>query len=476
MIKRNTFKTLIFLVAGASFYSCVPDLSVRQASDRLPEEYQSNSDTTNSAQINWRQYFNDDHLISLIDTALRNNQELSITLQEIEIANNEVKARKGEYLPFLNVSAGGSVDKVGRYTRPGALEATTDIEPEKEFPEPFGDIQAGLYASWEIDAWKRLRNAKKSAYMDYLASLEGRNFMVTNLISEIANTYYELLALDNQLELVRQNIRIQSNALEIVKVQKLAARVTELAVRRFEAQLLDTRSLEYGIRQQIIETENRLNFLVGRYPQPVNRNSESFFSLIPDSVRAGIPSQLLDNRPDIRRAHYELEAAKLDVQVAKAQFYPSFGISAGLGYQSYNPSNLFKTPESLLYMLGADLTAPLINRKAIKSMYFNANSRQKQALIDYEQTVLRAYIEVSNQLSNITNLQSTYDLKTRQVQALNESITISNNLFLSARADYMEVLLTQREALESRFDLIETKMQQIHAWVNMYRALGGGWN
>ncbi|MEQ9287120.1 MAG: TolC family protein [Cyclobacteriaceae bacterium] len=457
--------------------ACTPDLAVKKTVGITPpEHYQQSRDTVSTAGIKWQEYFSDPHLIALIDTALRNNQELNITLQEIEISRNEVRARKGEYLPFVDVSAGAAVDKVGRYTRKGALEANNEIEAGKEFPEPLGDFTFGAYASWEVDVWRKLRNARKAAYMRYLSSIDGKNFMVTHLIAEIANSYYELLALDNQLAIVKQNIELQGNALEIVKVQKQATRVTELAVRRFEAQVLDTRSLQYNIQQQIIETENRINFLVGRYPQPIERNAGSFNDLVPDVIQSGIPSQLMENRPDVRQAEQLLAATKLDVQVARARFYPSFGVVAGVGFQAYNPSSLIKTPESFLYNFGVDLVGPLVNRNAIKAMYYNANSKQIQAVYHYERTLLRAYLEVVNQLSNMTNLQSSYDLKAQQVQALTASVNISNDLFTSARADYMEVLLTQRDALESKFELIETKMQQMNAWVNIYQALGGGWN
>ena len=228
--------------------------------------------------------------------------------------------------------------------------------------------------------------------------------MVTNLIAEIANSYYELLALDNQLDIVKKNIDIQEKALHIVKLQMEAARETQLAVRRFEAQLLHTQKLQFGIIQQITETENRINFLLGRYPQPVARKSSDFQNITPEMVKVGVPAQLLENRPDIRQAELELAAAKLDVKVAKAQFYPSLGISGAVGYQAFNPSYLVKTPESMLYSLGAELTAPLINRNAIKAMYYNANAKQIQAVYDFERTVLNAYIEVANQVSKIRNL------------------------------------------------------------------------
>lgn len=463
---------MLLLVTACS----VPSLVHRTENKTVPASYNHSQDSTNTAKIRWRDFFTDRYLTDLIDTALRNNQELNITVQEIELARNEIRARKGEYIPFAGLQGGAGVDKVGRYTNIGASEATTDIAPEKETPEPLPNYLVQAFATWEVDIWHKLRNAKKASVNRYLSSIEGRNFMVTNLIAEIANSYYELLALDTQLEIVKQNIEIQTNALQIVRLQKESARVTELAVRRFEAQVLNTRSIQYDIQQRIVETENRINFLVGRYPQPIRRNSQTFTSLIPSTIYTGIPAQLLANRPDIRQAELELMATKLDVKSARANFYPSLRISAAIGLNAFNPSYLVKTPASMLYSLAGDLVAPLVNRNAIKATYASANARQVQAVYNYERTLLNAYIEVANQLSRIGNLEKSYELKEKEVQALTQSITISNNLFSSARADYMEVLLTQRDAQESKFQLVETRMQQMNAMVTIYRALGGGWN
>jgi multidrug efflux system outer membrane protein len=476
MLKKNQIQYVSILSVFLVLTACkIPAITEKNENKKIPAGYSYSQDTTNSAQINWKEYFNDNYLNNLIDTALKNNQELNIVLQEIDIARNEISIRKGEYLPFVGLKAGGGVDKVARYTSRGASEANIDIKPGKETPEPLGDMLIGAYANWEVDIWKKLRNAKKASVNRYLATIEGKNFVITNLIAEIANSYYELLALDNQLEIVQKNIDIQNNALKIVRVQKESAKVTELAVKRFEAEVLNTQSIQYNIQQQIIETENKINFLLARYPQPIPRQHQDFEHSVPQIIYAGIPAQLLDKRPDIRQAEQSLMAAKLDVKVAKARFYPSLGISAAIGYQAFNPAHFFKTPESLLYSLAGDITAPLINRNAIKADYYNANAKQIQAVYEYERTLLNAYLEVVNQMSKITNLEKSYGFKSRQVEALTQSITISGNLFASARADYMEVLLTQRDALESKFDLIETKLQQMNAMVNIYRALGGGW-
>ncbi|OXG01591.1 NodT family efflux transporter outer membrane factor (OMF) lipoprotein [Flavobacterium araucananum] len=446
----------------------------------VPESFGTTAQTqdanNNTSALQWKDYFKDQNLVDLIDVALKNNQELNITLQEIEIAKNDIRVKKGLLLPTVGVRAGAGVEKVGRYTSQGAGDATTEIKPGKETPDPLGDFTISAYANWEVDIWKKLRNSKKAALNRYLATVEGKNFVITNLIAEVADSYYELLALDNQLEIVKQTIKLQTNALEIVKIQKQAARATELGVKKFEAEVLTSQSLEFGILQQIKEAENKINFLLARYPQEIKRtDSTNFLSLLPAVVSSGIPSQLLANRPDVKQAELELVAAKLDVKVARSEFYPSLDISAAIGVDAFKPSYLFTFPESLLYSLAGDLAAPLINRNAIKAEFASANARQLQALYNYDRTILNAYLEVSNQLSKIENLQKGYDLKSKQVDALNTSIDVSNDLFKSARVDYFEVLMTQRDALEAKLELVDTKKEQLNAAVHVYRDLGGGW-
>lgn len=267
------------LLISTLFTACkVPSLVQKSAGKTAPANFRADQrqDSTNSATVNWKAFFTDPYLNALIDTALQNNQELNIFLQEIQIAQTEIRARKGEYLPFVDIAGGAGADKVSRYTSQGASDDITDIKPGKETPEILPNFLIGAFASWEIDIWRKLRNAKTSAVYRYQSTIEGKNFLVTNLVAEIAYSYYELLALDNQLEILKNNIEIQKNALEIVKLEKQSARVTELAVKKFEAEVLKNQSNQFYIQQQITETENRINFLVGRYPQPFARNSQNF--------------------------------------------------------------------------------------------------------------------------------------------------------------------------------------------------------
>lgn len=485
--KLRKFLNLSLMLGAVHLSACAPLLQGKMVDpDLLPEMYQQRqgnvkgdqlreASLNNTSETTWDLFFDDPHLVQLIDIALDHNQEIKMVMQDIQMANNEIYARTGEYAPFLSLKSTAEVEKSARYTRNGAVEANTEMRPGEEFPDPLPNFMVGVFASWELDVWRRLRNAKDVAVFEYMATVEGKKFMVTQLVAEIANSYYELMALDNKLKNMQDSIQIQKDVLQIIRKLKEAARANELAVKRFEAEVQKNQSEIYKIKQEIVETENKINFLLGRRPQPIVRSSDQFQSLAPKAVAAGLPSQLLSNRPDIKRAEHELEAMDLDVQVAKAKFYPSFGMNAGLGYQAFNPLYLVNTPQSITYSLSIDMAMPLINKNAITAEYQNANARQIQAAYEYERTILNAYREVSNQLARIENLQQNYTLKNEQVKTLVRSIDISGQLFKYARADYMEVLLTQREAIEARMELIETRQAQLGAMVDLYQALGGGW-
>lgn len=291
----------------------------------------------------------------------------------------------------------------------------------------------------------------------------------------MADHYYELLALDNQLDIIQQYIKLQQRALEISKIQKEAAAATELAVKKFEAELAKSKATEYTIRQEITEKENEINALCGRFPQPIVRTKESFMATIPQTVSTGIPSQLLANRPDIKQAELELKSAKLDVEAARKEFYPSLEISATLGLEAFKPSYLVKLPESMAASLAGELAGPLINKSAIKANFQTADAKQIQALYEYDKTILNAYLDVANLMSKIKNIDQYYQLKSQETKSLEQSIDIANQLFRNSRADYLEVLLNQRDALDAKMELVEAKQKQLSTVVDIYKSLGGGW-
>ena len=419
-------------------------------------------------------FFQDETLQVLIKTALENNQERNIVLQELRMAENEAKARGGEVWPFLSVGGGWDREKVGRYTRAGAVEEGLELAHEKNFPDPLSNFRLGAQVSWEIDIWRKLRNERDSAVLRYLSTVEGQRFLVTHLVAEVAETYYALLALDSRLTILDNTIALQQEALELVRLQKDAAATTQLAVTKFEAEVLGNQSERLVLQQERVREENRLHFLLGRYPEELARPAQDFTRLSPPTLAAGMPADLLRQRPDVRAAELAVKAAALDVAAARARFYPSIDLSAALGVEAFQLGRLDAMPESRAYGLGIDFLAPLLNRAGLKAAYGNATAEQEQALLRYQQTSLDAYLEVLNAFSALKNLSESAALKAQQVSALGNSVDAASRLFSSARADYMEVLMTQRDALESRLDLVDLREQQFRAAIRAYAALGGG--
>jgi NodT family efflux transporter outer membrane factor (OMF) lipoprotein len=455
--------------------SCgIPKLDRAKPGSPLPETFNGTTTAESSAQLEWCAFFDDPHLANLIQQALVGNQELRILNEEIRIANYEIMARQGEYLPFVSFGSRAALEKSSRFTREGAVEEELEVAPGKAFPEPLPDFLVAANVSWEIDIWKKLRNARSAAALRYLGTREGRNYVVTRMVAEVAENYYELLALDNRLATLDKTIQIQEQTLETAKALKAAARATELAVQRFEAEVRKNQSERLIIQQEIVEVENRINFLVGRFPQQVARASVNYIDLNLHALSLGVPSQLLQNRADIRQAERELAAAGLDVRVARARFYPSLTLTSDVGLRAFNPKYLFMTPESFFYNVAGELVAPLINKKAIQADYLTANSMQLQRVYDYQRVVLNAFTEVINRMAKVDNYGKSIELKKQQLASLEASVDSATLLFQNARAEYMEVLLAQRDLLEARMALIETKQQQLAALVSAYQALGGG--
>jgi len=442
----------------------------------VPKRYdtpQLQGSVDSAASISWRHFFSDPDLVSLIETALANNQEFNITIQDIEIAANEVKERQAEYLPKVGLGFGGSYIRPSENTPEGVLDKII----EKGFYRyPDFNLNLGPSLSWEVDIWKKLRNAKEAARMRMVAQYEVRNFLISRLVTEIARNYYELMALDNSLKIIEENISIQEAAFHKMQELKRYAKANQLGVNRFEAQLNKTKSQRSETSQSIVEKENRLKFLSGIYDKaPIVRHSDQLMTMPVHELQTGVPVQLLENRPDIRQAEAAIKAAKLDLKSVKAQLYPNLTIQAGTGFSGFSPALLFKTPASLLYNAMGDFTVPLINRRAIIARIQIADAYQTQTVLTYEQTLLKAYTDVLNQVSNIRNMQQAFDKKKREVVLLEESIGTANMLFKYAKATYVEVLLTQEEKLNAERELVEVKMNLVGSRVNLYRALGGGW-
>jgi NodT family efflux transporter outer membrane factor (OMF) lipoprotein len=458
--------------------SCIPNLRKPAPAPPLPEDFIGLSSSENSAQVGVEEFFDDPKLIGLIDRALFGSQELRILNENVQIASNEVLARRGAYLPFVTAGGSPSVSKPSLYTPEGAVENQLQVVPGVHFPNPLPNYVLGINLFWQVDIWRQLRNARDAAAQRVLAAAEERNYFVTRLVAEIAENYYGLMALDARLENLNRIIALQERSLEIAQARKQAARSTDLPVQRFQAEVRKNQSQKLIVNQDIIQVENRINFLVGRFPQPVERMPVNFFDLKLHALSLGVPSQLLHNRPDIRRAEREVAAAGLDVKVARARFFPVLTITGGVGYEAFNPRYLFITPEALIGNVGAGLVGPLVNFKAIKADYLTADARQLQSVYNYQRVVIDAFTQVVNRVAKVENYGRSIEIKKQQVESLEKAVGAATSLYQLPRAefpiDYLDVLTAQNELFEAIKDLIDTKREQLAAIVNTYQALGGG--
>jgi len=478
LILAGTLNWVLF-VAGCG----IPQLRQPDDNPSIPREFPVKarqevgpeaSAPENTSRLGYEEFFHDPVLNELIGTALSNNLELRKLNEEVQVAKNEVMARQGTYLPFVTIGGGGGLDKPSFYTRDGAIDRELQILPGRPIPDPIWNTALGLGLVWQLDIWRQLRNARDSAIKNYIAAREKRNYQVTRLVSEIADTYYRLMALDKRIDNLDLTIQLQEKSLETARAKKAAGRDSELPVQRFLAEVNRNQSQKLIVRQDIIEAENRINFLLNRYPQPVARDPSGFFNITITAVSAGLPAELLDNRPDIRAAAREVEATGLDIKVAKARFYPTLIINAGAGYAAFNPHYLLNTPEAIAANVVGNMVAPLINKKAIKADYMSANAKQLQAIYNYQMTILGAYTEVVNKLSMVENYSQSIEIKKKQLEALEASVDVATKLFQNARAEYIDVLFAQRDLMDARLVLIETKNLQLSAIVTAYQSLGGG--
>jgi multidrug efflux system outer membrane protein len=484
-------KHVLARAIACSFLLVLPSCGIPNLREAMPgaampanytARYNGTANSENSSQVPIEDFFNDPILSHLICQGLAGNQELKILYEDIQIARNVILGRSGAYLPSVSLGGLAGLERFSQFTALGAAEKELTYLPGRHFPDPMGNFLLSANISWQIDIWRQLHNAKDAAVLRYLSTAEGRNYAVTHLVAEIAENYYGLMALDKRLENLDTIIALQEKSLEIAKAKKAAARGTELGVQRFLAEVRRNQSQKLILQQDIIEVENRINFLVGRFPQPVERATGDFIDLNLHALSLGVPAQLLQNRPDIRQAERELAANGLDVKVARANFFPRLDIAnpdgqmGPVGYQAFNPKYLFWTPEALLVNVAGNLVVPLINKRGIRADYLTANARQLQSLYNYQRVILNAFTEVVNRVSKVQNYSKSIEIKKEQVKSLVASVDLASKLLLRAfpGVDYMDVLFAQRDLMDARMVLIETKQQQLSAIVNVYQALGGG--
>ncbi len=468
--------------------SCgMPRLRQPAPAPPLPASLNGQTDPENSAQVKVEEFFDDPLLDALIKDALAGNQELRILTEDVQIAGNELWGRTGAYLPFVALGASAGLEKLSQFTPLGVAERQLQYLPGKNFPDPPGNYLVAANISWQVDIWRQLRNARDSTKIRYFATGEGRNYVVTRLVADVAENYYRLMALDARLVNINRIIALQERSLDIARARKNAGRDTDLPVQRFQAEVRKNQSERSIVNQNIIEVENRINFLLGRFPQPIQRRHVDFIELNLHALSLGLPWQLLQNRPDIRQAERELAAAGLDVKVARANFLPRLGLAGPLGpggpyspvgWQAFNPRYLFFTPDAFIASLAGDLVAPVLNKRAIQAEYQNANARQLQSVYNYQRVIINAANEVITRSAKVENYRQSIEIKKQQVQSLESAVTAATNLYQLPRVelpiDYLDVLTAQNELFAAIRDQIEIKGEQLAAIVNTYQALGGG--
>ncbi len=475
---------LLLLVGGVLLLSACKVTQPAAPSSSLSLPGQFHAETTDSvssiASIQWRNYFEDSSLKNLIQLALDNNQDNRMTLERIAASRAQMRAAKAALLPAISGVAGASTTRFGEYTMNGVgnfdLNQSENVPDDKRIPDPYPDFLVGLSFDWEVDVWGKLKNRRKAAVARYLASESMSKAVQTWLISDVASTYYELLALDAEIDVLNENIELQKLGVQLITELKEGGKANQLGIDQFEALLLNSQAqLEEKLRVRQ-STTYALQRLIGKVEVPLERSQLDEALATPKFREVGLPAQLLQYRPDLREAELALEATRFDVIAAKAAFYPSLNLFGMAGFNAFDFSKLFFNPGSLAYQLGAGLAAPIFNRRQIQAQFEVAKADQRIALLEYEKRTLNAYLEVLDLINQIQTIENQLQYKGQEVSVLQRSIDNSNTLFSVGYANYLEVITAQSRALQSSIELADLKASQLQAQVQLYRALGGGWN
>ncbi len=474
LYKKIPFVILLLGLYGCKLMTPLP----RQTPLQTPRTFLERMDSASIGGMKVSEFFSDPNLVALIDTALARNQDIAMAFQRIELARADLWEREAALLPSVSAEASGGVRRYGEYTQEGVGNFDTNfsdnINPDQRMGNPLPDYFVGVRSSWEADIWGKLRTRRRATVLRFMASEKARQLVVTNIVAEVARLYYDMLTYDNELEIIERNRLLQKEALETIVIQKEAGRANELAVRQFTAQLLNTQTRAIRIQQQSMEAENRINLLLGRYTQPIARGAPILDQELPARIGVGIPAQMLRRRPDIQQAELELRAYESELQAARLAFLPSLNITPYLGFNAFRSSVLFN-PASIAFGLIGGLTAPLINRKPLRAGQRRAQAQATEALFNYNKTVLTAYQETALNLRTLDNMQKIALLKEIETTALQQGVSISNDLFLAGYATYLEVITAQRSVLEAELERTTIQQRRFQTLVSLYRSLGGGW-
>jgi outer membrane protein TolC len=439
---------------------------------RQPNEQVSVSDV----QACWKR---DSLLVQLIDSVLVRSNDIKIGFLEMAASRADFMYQRGVRMPTVGGIVQPSVRRFGKYTMDGIGNFDTNFSPnitdDQIIPKNLPDLQMGLQSSWEWDVWGKLAKRKKASALRYLATESGQQWLITSLVAEVAGAYGQLVALDQELDILKSNIAIQRKAFELVQVQKEAGVVNESAVQQLEAQWLNSRAQEGGVLQQITVLENQIRYYLNKPTGDIKRAPYPFQCALDSTLFANVKIDQLEKRPDIRQAKLNLSAAFESKESAELALKPSIVLSGILGVQGFQPAYLFQLPASMAYQFLGGITTPWLNRSAIKADILRSDAQWKAQDLAYQNALVKGYLEWDTQVKSLTYLQTQQQLKQREVLLTKGAISTVGTLFLTANASYLEVLTAQQNALRSELELLEISRNQWMRAINLYRVLGGGW-
>lgn len=461
MNKYNYKLIIIVLIIASIWSSCNITKPYTKPETATTYRGPENKDTINMATMKWSELFTDPALQQLISDGLAANLDLKIAVERINQAGVNVKLGKAAFLPSVN----------------GNLSVK---ESRLAFPQGFGlfdqstQYDLGISAGWEIDVWGKLKSVKKSALANLLAKDATKRAVQTQLIANIANSYHELLILDEQLKVLKKTAKNRESDAETIKVLFENSIINGVAVVQSEANFYEAELAIPDIEQKITETEHALCMLLAKSLTKIRRSSLEKQKLTYD-LKIGVPMQLLANRPDVQQAEYNLRAAFEESNAARAYFYPALTISGAAGFSSFGLKNWF-TNGGLFGNIAGGLTNPIFNKRVNKGRLATALSLQKEAFYNFEFSMLKASEEVSNALSKYDNAALKEEKRKKQLEALMKAVEFNKELLNNSTTNYTDVLAAEQNLLNAQLRGIEDQRQKLHAVVNLYRALGGGWN
>jgi outer membrane protein, multidrug efflux system len=464
-------KTAAFvLVLGLA--ACKVSKDVTTPATQLPGQFRSSesADTTGIASLPWKSFFADPVLQRLIDSAIVHNYDMQVALQNIKSSQLVLGQAKLGYLPDVTLQVTASL------TRPGSESLNGLTASGFLHSKYLNDYNASLGLTWEADIWGKIKNKQSMALAQYLQTAEAKKLLQTNIVSGVAEGYYNLLMLDAQLGIARSNLALNDSTLRIIRLQYTAGEVTALGVQQAEAQELTAAELIPQLQQSILLQENALSILAGSLPDAVERGKTLDEIPVRDALSGGVPAELLSRRPDVRSSELALTVANANVGINKAALYPTIVISPEGGWDNYLLKNWFNIPGSLFGAVVGGLTQPVFQRKKLKTAYQVSEVDREKTVIQFKQSVLVAVGEVSDAMGKISKLREQRVVVTNRVDTLQLAITNANSLFRNGLANYLEVITAQSNVLQSQLELASIKKGQLSAEVELYRSLGGGWN